>query len=321
MATYTQTLTEAARLINNEIVKGVAEDIITINPIYSYMPWMGYDGQAIVVNRELTLGGAGVLAFGATATSNALVSTHKSAATFTKTTFTATKLIADAEMDGLVQAQSVSAGVDQIAIEISSKAKNIGRLFQQGMATGTGSSPQMNSLHSMCSTSQYTTAATTQVLSFALLDELLDLVKAKDGQVDFIMMPARTMRALKVLYRALGGVPMSEVVNMPDGTTRQVYMYEDIPVFKNEYLPVVETANAAAISGGALTSVWAGVWDDGSQKVGLSAIHPSSVPAGIVVHPVGYKETYDQEIWRIKQYANMALFNRKGLARLPSISN
>lgn len=314
---YTQTLVEAKRLINNEIVAGVAEDIISLNPIFSFLPFMGYEGQAIIVNREVALGGAGVSAVGAT-----LTATMRAAATFTRTTFTATKLIAQAEMDGLVQAQSVGAGVDQMAIEISSKAKNLGRQFQQGMATGTGTSPQMNSLHSMVdSTNQYTTAATTQVLSFALLDELLDLVKSKDGQVDWLMMPARTLRSLKVLYRALGGTTPTHVLNMPDGTTRTIYLYEDIPIFKNEYLPVVETLNGAAVTGGVLTSVWAGVWDDGSQKIGLAAIHPIAVPAGIVVHPAGYREELDEEIWRLKQYANMALFNRKGLARLTSISN
>jgi hypothetical protein len=50
-------LAQAALLINDEIVRGVAEDIITVNPIFSYMPFYGYEGQAIVVNRELTLGG------------------------------------------------------------------------------------------------------------------------------------------------------------------------------------------------------------------------------------------------------------------------
>jgi hypothetical protein len=312
----TQTLVEAARLINNEIVKGVAIDIISINTIFSFMPFTGYNGQGIIVNLELTLGGADELAVGGT-----INSTMKAASTFTRQTFTATKIIGDAEMDGLVQAQSVSAGVDQTALEISLKAKKVGRLFQQGMATGTGTSPQMNSLASMCSTSQYTTAATTQVLSFELLDELCDLIKAKDGEVDWMQMPARTLRSLKVLYRNLGGTMPTHVLTMPNGTNRTLYLYEDIPVFKNEYLSVVETANGAALSGGALTSVWGGCWDDGSQKVGLAGIHPAGVPAGIMVHPIGYKETKDEEIWRIKQYANVALFNRKGMARLTSISN
>ena len=308
----TQTLAEAKKLINNQIVVGVAEDIISINPMFDILPFTGYEGQGIVVNRENALGDAGVYAVGATIT-------HKAAATFTQLTFSATKLIGDAELDGLVVAESSSAGVDQVAIEISSKAKTIGRLFQTGMATGDGASPNMNSLHSMCDSGQYTTASAGQALSFALLDELFDLVKSKDGQVDWCQMPARTIRSYKVLLRALGGATISEVVALPGGRT--VIGYEGTPIFKNEYLSIVETANGAALAGGALASVWAGVFDDGTNKVGLAGIHPINVPAGIQVEPVGAQEAVDGKIWRVKQYANTASFNRRGLARLTSINN
>jgi len=310
----TQTLAMAKLLINNEIVQGVAEDFISINPLFDVLPFMGYEGQGIIVNRELTLGATEVASVGATITSTA-----KAASTFTQKIFLATKLIGDVEMDGLVQAQSVGAGVDQVALEISLKAKSLSRLFQTGMATGTGSTPEMNSFDSLCDATQFTTAHTTQVISFALLDELLDLVKSKDGQVDWIMMPARTIRSYKVLLRALGGTPADWVVTLPGG--RQTISYEQIPIFKNEYLSVVETANGAALTGGALTSIWAGVWDDGSQKVGCAAVHPVAVPGGLQVERVGAYDNKDVYIWRVKQYANFGLFNRKGLARLPSISN
>jgi len=307
-----QTLAEAGKLTNDMIVQGVIADIIDVNPMFSVLPFAGYSGQAIVCNRENALGDAGLFAVDAAITA-------KAAATFTQYTFTSTKLIGDVEMDGLVQAQNASAGVDQLAIEIGSKAKSIARLFQTGMATGDGISPNMNSLHSMVDSGQYTTASAGQALSFALLDEMLDLVLSKDGETDWIMMPARTMRSYKVLLRALGGVPGDWVINLPDGRT--TIGYESIPVFKNTFLSVVETANGAALGGGALTSVWAGNWDDGSQKVGVSAIHPESVPGGIVVESIGKQEAKDNEIVRVKQYANFASFNRKGIARLPSINN
>lgn len=307
-----QTLAEAGKLTNDMIVQGVIADIIDVNPMFSVLPFAGYSGQAIVCNRETALGDAGLFAVDAAITA-------KAAATFTQYTFTSTKLIGDVEMDGLVQAQNASAGVDQLAIEIGSKAKSIARLFQTGMATGDGISPNMNSLHSMVDSGQYTTASAGQALSFALLDEMLDLVLSKDGETDWIMMPARTMRSYKVLLRALGGVPGDWVINLPDGRT--TIGYESIPVFKNTFLSVVETANGAALGGGALTSVWAGNWDDGSQKVGVSAIHPESVPGGIVVESIGKQEAKDNEIVRVKQYANFASFNRKGIARLPSINN
>lgn len=307
-----QTLAEAGKLTNDMIVQGVIADIIDVNPMFSVLPFAGYSGQAIVCNRENALGDAGLFAVDAAITA-------KAAATFTQYTFTSTKLIGDVEMDGLVQAQNASAGVDQLAIEIGSKAKSIARLFQTGMATGDGISPNMNSLHSMVDSGQYTTASAGQALSFALLDEMLDLVLSKDGETDWIMMPARTMRSYKVLLRALGGVPGDWVINLPDGRT--TIGYESIPVFKNTFLSVVETANGAALGGGALTSVWAGNWDDGSQKVGVSAIHPESVPGGIVVESIGKQEAKDNEIVRVKQYANFASFNRRGIARLPSINN
>jgi hypothetical protein len=308
----TQTLTEAQKLIQNQIVKGVAQDIISLNPWYDVLPFTPYAGQAILVNRENALGDAGFYAVDATIT-------HKTPASFTQVPFTATKIIGDAEMDGLVEAQSQSAGVSQMAIEVSSKAKSIGRQFNTGIATGTGTSPQMNSLHSLCDSTQFTTASAGQALSFALLDELLDLVKAKDGQVDWIMMPPRTLRAYKALVRSLGGVTIDSVRTLDSG--RVVDAYNNIPIFKNEYLSVVETANGAALSGGALTSVWAGVFDDGSKKVGVSGIYPDSMAAGINIEAIGKQEGKDSNIVRLKWYTNFASFNRRGIARLTSINN
>jgi hypothetical protein len=310
----TQTLAEAQKLINNQIVRGVAEDIYTTNPIYEVMPFTSYEGQAILVNRENALGDAQHLAVGGTITA-------KAAATFTQVPFTAVTTIGDAELNGLVAAQSRSAGVDQMAIEISSKAKSVGRLLQAGIATGTGASPQLHSLHTLTDASQYTATSAGQALSFELLDALMNLVKAKDGEVDWLMMPGRTLRAYKALVRALGGVNETMAFMMPNGQTRTVSMYEGTPIFQNDYLSVTETANGAALTGGALTSVYAGVFDDGSQRVGVSMIYPEGTPVGIAVEQIGAAETKDEQIVRVKSYSNFVSFNRRGIARLTSINN
>ena len=310
----TQTLAEAAKLINNEIVEGIAENIITVNPIFASLPFSGFDGQGIVWNRENVLGDSQMLAVGGTITA-------KAAATFTQVTYLPTKIIGDAEVDGLVQATSGGAGVDQMAVEVASKAKSIARKFQSQMAVGDGSTPNMNSLHSLCAASQYTTASAGQALSFTLLDELLELVTAKDGAVDFIMMPARTIRSYRALVRGLGGAHAEELVTLGDGTEMRLPVYNGVPIFRNDYLSVVETANGAAVTGGALSSVYAGCFDDGTRKTGVSAIYPSSAGAGISVAPIGAAETKDEEIMRVKWYTNIALFNLLGLARLPSINN
>jgi len=308
------TLAEAAKLINNELVAGVAEDIVTTNPSWNAIPWLGFDGQAVVYNRENALGDAEHLAVAGTITA-------KAAMTNTSVTYLPTTTIGDAELNGLVNATSASAGVDQMGAEVSSKAKSVGRLLQTGLAIGDGSAPNMNSLHTLCDASQYTTASAGQALSFALLDELLDLVKAKDGEVDYIMAPSRTIRSYKALVRTLGGVNETMAFTMPNGTSRTVSAYEGVPIFQNDYLSIVETANGAAVTGGALTSVYAGCWDDGTKKIGAAMIYPNGVPMGIQVEAIGAKEAKDESIVRVKSYSNFANFNRRGLARLPSINN
>ena len=316
----TQTLAEAAKLINNEIVVGVVEDIIDLNPWFATLPFMPYTGQAVLANRENALGDSGVYDVGDTIT-------HKNPATYTQYSFSSTKLIGDAEMDGLVQATSQSAGVDQEANEISSKVKSVGRRYQSGLATDDGSAPNMNSMHSLIDSGQVGTAAANAgagtALSFELMDEVLDLVVSKNGTVDWMQAAKRTVRSYKALLRALGGTPGDWVMNIPmaDGTRRTVVTYEGIPIFRNDYLSIVETSDAAALTGGALTSLWAGVYDDGTRKIGVSGIYPASVPMGIQVQPVGIKETADETIWRVKWYTNFANFNRKGLARQHNINN
>ena len=310
----TQTLAEAKKLINNQIIQGVAEDIFTTNPIWSAIPWSGYDGQAFVHNRENVLGDAEHLAVGGTITA-------KAAATYVQQVFTAVTTIGDAEMNGLVQAQSASDGVDQLAAEVSSKAKSVGRLLQTGIATGDGSSPNLNSLHTLCDAAQFTAASAGQALSFELLDELLDLVKAKDGEVDFMVLPSRTLRSYRTLVRALGGVNETMAFDMGGGRMRNVDIYNNIPMFQNDYLSVTETANGAALTTGALTSVYAGCWDDGTQKTGVSMIYPNGTPVGISVSDIGEAEAKDERIVRVKSYSNFASFNRRGLARLTSINN
>ena len=307
-----QTLVQAKKFITDDIVSGIVQDIIDINPIYASIPFTGYMGQAILTNRELALGDAGFYAVDATIT-------NKAASTYTQVPFSAVKVIGDAEIDNLVTATSSSAGVNQLAIEISSKAKSIGRLVQGGIATGDGVAPNMNSLHSLVDSGQFTTASAGQALSFALMDEAMDLVKSKDGQTDWCMMAPRTMRSYKVLLRALGGTPADWVVTLPDGRT--VISYEGVPIYKNEYLSVTETANGASLTTGALASVWFGNFDGGDMKTGISMIHPENTPAGVGVEFIGQLEAKDSSLVRIKQYVNLAVFSRKSISRLTSISN
>lgn len=311
----TQTLAELAKFVQSDLVGGVAEDIITVDPIFSFVPMQSFAGDAVVVNRENALGDAGNYSVGDTIT-------DRTPSTSTQFSFAPIKIIGQVDLDKMVAGMAASRGVDMTAQEIGSKAKNVGRRMADQMVSGTGVDPQMHSVHTLVDSTQYTTASAGQALSLALLDELLDLVKAKDGQVDWIMGPPSMIRKYKALYRALGGAdPEKIVITLPDGITqRSVLAYDGVPFFRNDYITITETANGAALTGGALTSIYAGVWDDGTRKVGCSFIYPEAFEAGIDVEQVGTSETKDEGSWRVKFYGNFVNFNRRGLARLPSLN-
>lgn len=305
----TQTLAEAAKLINNEKVQGVVETIVTVDPLYEYLPWIGIMGQSVTVNGEATLADAQHLAVGGTITA-------KAPGTYDPKVFTLTTTIGDAELNGLVAATSGSAGVDQMALEVAAKSKSVGYKMRDGLAAGSGSGANMNGLAVLCDAAQYTTASAGQALSFELLDELLDLVK---NGAEFIVMSKKALRKYRALCRAFNGNNETVARQRADGTTLHMDAYLGIPIFKSERLSETETANGAALTGGALTSIYAGKFDDGTKKAGLAMIYPEGMPAGIQITNVGEAETKDEQIVRVKCYSNYALFNKLALARLTSI--
>jgi len=303
------TLSESAKLAQDELVAGVIENIITVNPFFDILPFDGIDGNALAYNRENVLGDVQVLGVGGTITA-------KAAATFTQVTSTLTTIIGDAEVNGLIQVTRSGDGNDQQAVQIASKAKSVGRKYQDMFVNGTGSSNQFDGVINLVDSSQMATTGTNgKALDFEVMDELLDLVTDKDGEVDYFMMHARTLRSYMALLRGLGGASINEVVQLPSG--REVPGYRGVPIFKNDWIPTTQTKG----TGGAVkTSIFAGTLDDGSRMHGIAGL-TAEAAAGIQVVPVGESETKDESITRIKWYSGLALFSEKGLAAADGITN
>ena len=309
------TLAEASKLGLNDLVSGVIENIVTINPIFNVMPFSEVSGNAKAYNRELTLGDAEALAIGGTITA-------KAAPTYTQVTTALTTLIGDAEVNGLLMAQEVgeNGGNNLISQNIASKAKSVGRkwqsLFIDGDSSVSGEFDGLRAIMSGSGTGDLNGAqdvAMNGALTFAKLDEMLHQVKSKDGQVDFIMMNEREIRAYRALVRALGGSQPEYVevagVNMP--------AYAGIPIYRNDWI-----ANDYAGPGSPETSteVFAGNFDDGSEKVGMAGL-TSATDMGIGVETVGAKETADVQIYRVKFYSSFALFSGLSVARLTGVQD
>jgi len=298
------TLAEASKLTTDLIVQGVIENIVTVNPIYQLLPFDEIDGNSLRYNREKTLGDAQQLAIGGTITA-------KAAATYKKKNADLTTMIGDAEVNGLIQAQKV--GGDQVAQQISSKAKTISRLYQNKMINGDSVNPdEFDGLDAIIDEivtdgdNAGQSIAAGGALSFTLLDEVCQQVKAKDGMVDYIMMNGKQMLALKNAYRALGGTT-GEWVTLANG--ENVLAYNGVPVFRNDWITVDTGAS----------SIYAGCFDDGSQKLGMAGL-TTTTNMGIHVQNVGASETKDEDIFRVKFYSGFVVYNELGIARLTGVT-
>lgn len=321
----TVTLAESAKLAQDELVAGVIENIITVNRMFEILPFDGIEGNALAYNRENALGPVatigvgdtdGVIGAGATSGNNqAARQAAKDAATFTQVTSTLTTIMGDAEVNGLIQVTRSGDGNDQTAVQIASKAKSAGRQYQQDFVTGDGTNYTFPGLQSLCVAGQTAdTGGNGGPLSFAFMDEMMDLVLDKDGQVDYMIFPARTLRSYYALLRGLGGASIGDVVELPSGT--QVPAYRGVPIFRNDYLPT----NQVKGGGSDQTTIYAGTLDDGSRQHGIAGLTASEM-AGIQVVDVGESETKDERIWRVKWYAGLALFSERGLACADGITN
>jgi hypothetical protein len=300
------TLGESAKLAQDQLISGLIESIVTVNHMFQLLPFDGIDGNALAYNRENALGDVQSAGVGDTITA-------KNAATFTQVTSSLTKIIGDAEVDGLIQATR-SALNDQVGIQIASKAKAAGRSYQDQLINGTGADDEFNGLINLVAGTQKATTATDgSSLSFTIMDEMLDLVVAKDGDVDYMVMPARTIRSYKVLLRALGGVTMQEVYELPSG--KNVPAYSGVPILRNDWIPVDQVKGG---SGAVCTTIFAGVFDDGDMKTGLMGLTARNA-YGLHVVDVGEAEAKDEHIWRVKWYCGLALFSELGLSAADGI--
>jgi hypothetical protein len=294
------TLPESAKLSQDMLVRGVIANIIDVNPAFQYLRFQGIEGNALTFNRENALGDVMFAGVGSEITA-------KNPATFTQVTTPLTTLIGKAAVNGLVQSTR-SNFTDQLGEQILSKAKNVGRYFQQYMITGDKDvTNEFDGLLNLVSGGQTiaATGADGDVLTLERLDELLALVTAKDGQVDFLMMNIREMNKVKSLYRALGGANM-EMVTMDNGNV--MLGYNGVPIFRNDFIPKNQTQGSVATA----STIIAGCFDDGGKN-GIAGI-TSANDAGIVITNPQQSEDYDELFSHIKWYTSLVNYSDKGLA-------
>lgn len=296
--------TEAEKLSNNSLERGVVEEIIDRDATFGLLPFMRVDGKAYVYNRENTLGGVGFL------DPNDTIS--ESASTFTEITTNLRIIAGDVDVDKFLR-DTMGDTNDQVAIQLAGKAKQMRRTFQDAFANGDNgaNAKQFDGIVNLVTAGQtITPAANGAALTLGMLDQLKDQVK--NGPDAFIMAPS-VLRAWKALVRASGGTtPVHQQLSNFTGV--EVPAHDGIPILVNDFLPLDEDQGSTT---GATTSVYAARMN---EVDGLHGIYGGS-NAGFVFEDIGTVQNKDAQRYRVKWYTSLVLKSTQSLARLKGITN
>lgn len=303
------TLSEALKLSETSLKAGIIKEIITVDAFYDKLPFVEVVGNTNTYNREATEAGAGFLDVAGTIA--------KSAATFTTVSDTLVRIVADVEMDQYVQRTGSNTN-DQLGVQIAMVAKKIGRVFKAALITGdsTTTPKELDGLANLVTAGQTVTASSAAggaALSLALLDQTIDLVTAKDAEVDFLVMPARTLRSYLALLRALGGIEPRSVTS--EGRPGRTFYYRDIPIYRNDNITAVA---AASPSTNTLVKVYAGCF---GEMVGFCGLIPADVDDLIEIEGPFMHQSRDEHIVRLRMLTGSSLYSTKALAMLEKVNN
>lgn len=292
---------EADKLSNNQLERGVIEEIIEFDELFALLPFMKVNGKAYVYNRENGMSGAAFL--------DPNEAVPESAATFTPVTATLKIIAGDVDVDKFIQATESDTN-DQKAIQIAAKAKALNRLFKQTVATGdsVANPKQFDGLSKLVTAGQTMDAGPNGApLTLSMLDQLNDMVLTG---ADAFFMRAGTIRAYRALVRATGGTDATQIMIKDFG---MVMAHNGKPLLRNDFLPADETLG----TGTNLCSVYAVRFNESD---GLHGIYGGQ-SAGIVVEELGTVQNKDATRTRLKWYTALALKSTKSLARLRGITN
>lgn len=290
------TKSEAAKLSNDLLVRGVIETVVKESSVLRYLPFLQVTGTSVTYNREASVPAVSFYDVGDT--------WSEATPTFTQHTAKLAILGGDADVDNFLQA--TYADVNDIEAEvIANRAKAVAHAFSDSFFNGNSSTnaKSFDGLHVSIPASQTMTAgANGAALTLAMLDELID--KVKPGKPDVLLMSKRTRRKLKDLRRSSGAVLETGL----DQFGLQVEMYDGIPVVVDDFIKDDLTQGTSS----ATSAIYAVKFGQGSGVMGLEH-------GGITVEDIGELETKDAIRTRIKWYCGLGLFNDLGAAKLVGV--
>lgn len=293
---------EAERLSQEMMERGVIEEIIDRDELFALLPFQMVDGKAYTYNREDTLSEGDFL--------DPYEAINEGGATFSEVTAKLRILAGDVDVDKFLIA-TMSDTNPQLAIQIASKAKALGRKVRRTIINGDNgvNAKEFDGLKKLVPAGQTLVAgANGAAISLTALDELLDAVKLG---ANALMMRQGTWRAIRALLRATGGITPETI--MIENFGRPVPAYNGVPVIINDFILADEIQGL----GSDLTSVYAVRLNEVDGFHGIAA----GKAAGLVVEEIGTVQNKDSVRWRVKWYLGTALKATHSVARLKAVTN
>jgi hypothetical protein len=295
---------EADKLSQDDMVRGVIEEIIDRDGLFNLLPFVRTNGKAYVYNRENALSEGDFL------DPNDTVS--EGAATFTEVVTKLRILAGDVDVDKFID-ETESDTNDQLSTQIALKAKALGRKAQRTIIIGnnTNNAKEFDGLLTLVSAGQTMYAGTNGgALTMAMLDQLVDMVP---NGVDALVMRQGTIRAYKELLRTTAGGTDGAMMQL-ENFGAPVLCHGGIPILSSDWLPANEVRGTSGTTTCSILAVRLNELD------GIHGLFGGS-SAGIRVEQIGTVQNKDAWRVRVKWYLGLALKSTKSIARLAGITN
>lgn len=297
-------LAEAEKLSNNDLQRGVIEEIVTLDETFRVLPFVRTNGKAFVYNREATISEGGFLDVNATVA--------EGAATFTEVVAKLKILAGDVDVDKFLN-ETMSDTNNQLATQIALKAKALARKWQSTFINGneTGTPQEFDGLKNLVTGGQTITGpgANGDALTLGMLDELAD--KIPWGPDAFIMNSV-AIRQFRNLLRTVGSGADAVTMQLPN-FSRPMLTHNGIPVLKNDFILANETKGITTTT----MSVYAVRFN---EQDGVHGIYGGE-SAGIRIEDIGTVQNKDAWRVRVKWYSGLAMKSTLSLARFSGLTS
>jgi hypothetical protein len=307
---------EADKLSNDDLVKGIVEELIERDDLFDVLPFVSTNSKAYVYNREDAAAMKDTTADFAPKWIDPNEIITEGAVGFQEVTTHLRIIAGDVDIDKFLQ-ETESDTNDQMTAQITAKAKMMGRQFKLNLMQGdrTKNAKQFDGVYKISeeNDSQVIDVAnpvdgSPSNLTLSMLDQLADAVPK--GANAFLMSKA-TVRQFRALLRAAGGTAPAELMLPEFG--RPMLTHNGLPILVTDFM-----ANSKVTIGGSdvpVTDVFAVRLNEADGLHGLYG----GASAGMRLENLGTVQNKDATRLRVKWYCGLALKSTVSLARLKNV--